>query len=173
MTELALTYAGTVLIAMEFIRKFTKLQALMGMLIGWPLSSFILDIEERGLKNWYEVYFKAHKFNIILRIIFTLILCLITLPLTIAFYVIWFIVLTLNSFHNWVNGLYFEGQRRYRPFNVLLTGCLLSAHKLSEPQKYAEVDEEKVIQKLEKTDIPILPIIGIILITIAFVLFIT
>ena len=42
-TELVLTYVGTILIAMEFIRKFTNLQALMAMLVGWPVSSFLRE----------------------------------------------------------------------------------------------------------------------------------
>ena len=110
MLELTLTYVGAVLIAMEFVRKFTNLQALMGMLIGWPMSPFLREIEEKGFANWYEVYFKVHKLNVIFRIIFSAILCLITLPLTVVFYAIWFIILVLNSFHNWVNRVNVEGK---------------------------------------------------------------
>ena len=81
MTELVLAYIGTILIAMEFVRKFTNLQALMGMLAGWPVTSFF---GEKGLENWSEIY-EVHKLNVIFRIIFSLILCLITLPLTVVF----------------------------------------------------------------------------------------
>ena len=166
MTEIVLAYVGAILIAMEFVRKFTNLQALMGMLVGWPVSSFF---GEKGFENWSEIY-KAHKLNVIFRMIFSLVLCLITLPLTVAFYVIWFIILVLNSLHNWVNGLYFEGKKRYRPFYIFIIGLVLSAHKITEYKKYADIDEEKVMQHIEKTELPILPIIGVILITIAFIM---
>jgi len=172
MTELTLTYVGTVLIAMEFVRKFTHLQALTGMLIGWPVSPFLREIEEKGFGNWYEVYFKAHKPNVIFRMISSAILCFITLPLTVTFYAIWFIILILNSFHNWVNRVYFEGKKRYYPVYMLIIGLVLPVYKMSEPKRYAEVNEQKVMQEIERIDIPILPIIGVILISIAFVLFI-
>ena len=164
--EIVLTYVGAILIAMEFVRKFTGLQALMGMLVGWPVSSFF---GEKGLENWNEKY-EAHKCNIMFRLILSVILCIITLPLTVAFYLIWFIVLVLNSFHNWVNRLYFEGKKRYRPFLLHIIGLMLFAHKITDYKKYAELDEQKVMQHIEKTELPILPIIGVILITIAFIL---
>ena len=165
-TEIVLTYVGAILIAMEFVRKFTDLQALMGMLIGWPVSSFF---GEKGLQNWAETY-NAHKLNITFRILFSFIICIITLPLTVLFYLIWFVILILNSFHNWINRLYFEGKRRFRPFYMLIIGLSLFAHKMADYQKYADIDEQKVMQHIEKTELPILPIIGVILITIAFIL---
>ena len=164
--EIVLTYVGTILIAMEFVRKFSNLQALTGMIIGWPVLSFF---GEKGLQNWAEV-FNAHKLSSTFRILFSFILSIVTLPLTVAFYVIWFVVLILNSFHNWINRLYFEGKRRYRPFYMILIGLSLFAHRMAEYQKYADIDEQKVMQHIEETEIPILPIIGVILITIAFIL---
>ena len=166
MTETLLTYVGTMLIAMEFIRKFTSLQALMGMLVGWPVSSFL---EENGLEKWFEEY-KSHKFELIFRLFLSLILCIIALPLTLVFYVIWFIILTLNSFHNWVNRLYSKGKKRYRPFLIFIIGLLLFAHRISEHKKYRRLNEQKVMNHIEKQEIPILPLIGIILLTVAFVM---
>jgi hypothetical protein len=165
--EVVLAYIGAILIAMEFIRKFTALQALMGMLVGWPVSSFF---GEKRFEDWSETY-KKHKLNFTLRVIFSFILCILTLPLTVVFYLIWFIVLALNSFHNWVNSSYSEGKKRYRPFYIFIIGLTLSAHKMSGDKKYASLNEQKVMQEIEKREIPILPIIGVILISIAFVLF--
>lgn len=166
--EIVLTYIGAVLIAMEFIRKFTKLQALMGMLVGWPVSSFFGD---KGLKSRSEIYeiYKKHKLNVIFRVIISLILCIISLPLTVVFYVIWFIVSVLNSFHYWVNRLYSEGIKRYNPFYLFIIRLALFAHKTSKYEKYANLNERKVMSEIEK-EIPVLPIIGVILISIAFVL---
>ena len=165
--EVVLSYIGAILIAMEFVSKFTRLQALMGMLTGWPVSSFF---REKRFEDWYETY-KNHKLDVILRLIFSLILLILTLPLTIVFYIIWFMVLVLNSLHNWVNRLYFEGKKRYRPLYMFIIGLTLSAHKMSEHKKFADLNEQKVMQEIEKGEIPILPIIGVILISIAFVLF--
>ena len=163
--EVVLAYIGAILIAMEFVRKFTRLQALMGMLAAWPVSSFF---REKRFEDWNETY-KNHKLNVTLRLIFSLILAILTIPLTIMFYVIWFMVLVLNSFHNWVNSLYSEGKKRYRPLYMFIIGLTLSAHKMSEHKKFADLNEQKVMQEIEKGEIPILPIIGVILISIAFV----
>ncbi len=121
------------------------------------------------MENWKEKY-EAHKYNVMFRLILSAILCIITLPLTAAFYLIWFIIFVLNSFHNWVNRLYFEGKKRYRPFFLYIIGLTLFAHKITDCKKYAKVDEEKVMQHIEKTKLPILPIIGVIIVTIAFIL---
>ncbi len=166
MTELVLTYVGAVLIAMEFVRKFTKVLALMDMLVAWPVSSLF---GENGLENWSEIY-KAHKLNVIFRVTLSLILGIITLPFTLVSYVLWFIILALNSFHNWVNRLYSKGLKRYRPFYLLMIGLLLFA--LSGYKKYPARNRQKVMQEIDK-EIPILPLIGIILITIAFIMEIT
>jgi hypothetical protein len=165
--EVVLTYLGAILIAMEFVRKFTDLQALMGILIGWPVSPFL---GEKGRKVLSETY-KNHKLNVILRMILAVILCLLSLPLTVAFYVIWFVILVLNTFHNWVNRLYSEGRERYRPLYISLIRLTLSAHRKSEPKRFAGLNEQKVMHEIEKREIPILPLVGVILISIAFVLF--
>jgi hypothetical protein len=166
MTELVLTYVGTVLIAMEFVRKFTELQALMGMLVGWPVSSFF---GEKGSVNWSEIN-KANKVNVIFRMFFSLILCVITLPLTVAFHIIWFIILILNSFHNWVNRLYSKGKKRYRTLYLSIIRLTLFAYKISGHPEYARVKDQKVMKHIEEQTIPILPLIGIILLTIAFIM---
>lgn len=165
--EVVLTYVGAILIAMEFVRKFTDLQALMGMLVGWPVSSFL---KEKRLENVSEII-KQHKLSFIFRLLLSLILCILTLPLTVAFYVIWFVILVLNSFHNWVNKVYFEGKERYRPLYMFIIGLTLFAHRLSQFEKYRGLKEQRVMQEIERREIPILPIIGIILLSIAFILF--
>ena len=53
---------------------------------------------------------------------------------------------------------------------MLLIGLSLFAHKLAKYEKYADLNEEKVMQRIEKQEIPILPIIGVILLTIAFII---
>ena len=135
--EAVLSYIGAILIAMEFVRKFTKLQALMGMLVGWPVAQIFGD---KRLADWYVIY-KKHRLKFVMRIIFSFILCIITLPLTVGFYIIWFVILILNSIHNWVNRLYFEGIQRYRPFYSMLIGLSLFAHTMSDYKKYAKSSE--------------------------------
>jgi hypothetical protein len=165
-TEIILTYVGSVLIAMEFVRKTVDLQALMGMLVGWPVSSFL-----GGKPTAWDQMIRKHGLQVSLRLILSLILGLVTLPLTIAFHVIWGVVLVLNSFHNLVNRLYLEGKKRYRPLYLPMIGITLVAHRVYQPERYAKVSEKKVMAAIEKRDLPILPIIGLILISIAFVLY--
>ena len=53
---------------------------------------------------------------------------------------------------------------------MLLIGLSLFAHKLAKYEKYADLNEEKVMQHIEKQKILVLPIIGVILLTIAFII---
>ena len=115
-TELVLSYIGAMLIAIEFVRKFTDFQALIGMLAGWPLSSLL---KENQLEDITEII-QQHKLVFALRISLSILLCVLTLPLTVTLYLIWFVILFLNSFHNWINTVYFEGKKRYRNFYMLM-----------------------------------------------------
>ena len=72
-----------------------------------------------------------------------------------------------------MNRLYFEGKQRSRHSILLLIGLILSAHKLSEHKEYKNVKAKQVMDEVEKGEIPILPIIGVILISIAFALFLS
>ena len=164
MTEVVLTYIGSVLIAMEFVRKFTDLLALMGMLVGWPVSQYM---SEDGLIGLSKAY-KFSKLKVIARLILSLILAVLTLPLTVVFYLIWLIILVLNSFHNRVNAFYSEGKKRYHDIYMFMIRYALAA--MYGKKKIVGINEQKVMKHIEKQEIPILPIIGIILITIAFVI---
>ncbi|OGO17986.1 MAG: hypothetical protein A2Z15_00490 [Chloroflexi bacterium RBG_16_50_11] len=166
-TEVVLTYIGTVLIAMEFVRKFTDLQAFMGLIVGWPVARYFRDNGIQYLKTDYN----AHKLVTSLRLICSLILSIITLPLTIAFYIIWFIILGLNSFQNLINKLYYEGKQKYRWFYLANISINLFARKTRNPEQIINVKEKQVMKEIEKRDLPILPLMGIILITIAFIMY--
>ena len=169
MTVVVLTYFGTILIAMEFVRKVPDLQALTGMLTGWPVSKFFTEIGEKGWSKTYE----AHKLGLLWRVPLSGVLCIVILPISAAFFVLWFIVLVLNSFHNWVNRLYLEGKRRYRPIYIVLIDFTLAAIRLSSHSKQLRLNDEKVMTHIEKQEIPVLPLLGIILLTIAFIMEIT
>ncbi len=165
--EVVLTYFGTVLIAIEFVRKTTDLQAFMGMIVGWPVAGFF---KENGRREFLEA-FHSHGLNMTIRVIFSLTLSIGTLPLTVFFYIIWFIILCLNSLQNTVNKYYHEGKYRYRYLYKYLIGINLFALKLKNPGQSINVKDKQVMKEIEKRDIPIIPLLGIILITIALILY--
>ncbi len=162
-----LTYVGTVLIAIEFVRKMTNLQALIGMAIGWPAVRYFSEDGMIILKNDME----KHWILVLWRLMLSAFFGLISTPIIIAFYIVWFVTLIMNSFHNWINRVYATGKSKFRFFLFMQIGLSLFAHKQLDFTKYQDVKDDQVYEVLEKSDIPILPILGIMIITVALVLF--
>jgi len=168
MVELVLAYIGAVLIALEFVRGakiisgFKALQALVGMLLAWPFRAFLnaFGSQRKSLKI---PVIKAPL--LILLVIYALILLIIMLPITVVFYLFYFIIVPLELIHFGVNKLYLKAQKGYQPTYGFLTRITLSSSK-----RYKNITEKQVINELQKREIPILPIIGLILITIAFIM---
>ena len=88
MTELVLTYIGTILIALEFVRGakilsgFKSLQALVGMLLAWPFRPYLNAIGSQR-KSLEMPVIKTPL--LILLFIYALIFLIIMLPITVAF----------------------------------------------------------------------------------------
>ena len=163
MIEVTLAYIGNVLIAYEFVRKFTKLQAFAGMTASYPFLLFARSLEKMG------------KVPGLLKIpitLFILAICLffliIMLPLTAFFYFIWCVILILDWFHHVINRAYIRMWIEYRPFSKIFVDLALIAHG-----KYSNRNEKRVMNEIEKSEIPILPIIGILLLTIDLILELT
>ena len=169
MTELTLTYIGTMLIALEFIRGakitsgFKSLQALVAMLLGWPFRPY-LNVIGSQRKSLKMPVIKAPL--LILLIIYAVIFLIIMFLITVAFYLFYLIITPLEFIHLAVNKLYLVSQKEYSPTWGFITRAILS-----NSGKYKNITEKQVINEIQKKEIPILPIMGVILITIAFVMF--
>lgn len=168
MTELVLAYIGAVLIAFQFVREakiisgFKSLQALVGMLLAWPFRPYLNAIGSQR-KSLKIPVIKTPL--LILLIIYALIFLIIMLPITVVFYLFYFIIVPLELIHFGVNKLYFISQKGYQPTYGFLTRITLNSSK-----RYKNITEKQVINGLQKREIPVLPIIGVILITIAFIM---
>jgi len=150
------------LIAFEFIRKFKDIQALVAMSVAWPLRSFVnaMSVGPRSTKMQ-----KVKKSAVILIVVYALLFLLLIIPLTVVFYLVNLIGAALEEFHNLVNRFYLTAMREYRPTYGFWTKILLRSS-----EKYEGITEQKVIKELQKREIPVLPIAGVILITIAFIM---
>jgi len=146
MTELVLAYIGAVLIALEFVRGakiisgFKALQALVGMLLAWPFRPYLNAIGSQR-KSLKMPVIKTPL--IILLIIYAFIFLIIMLPITVVFYLFYFIVAPLELIHFGVNKLYFTSQKEYRPTYGFFTRATLSSSK-----KYKNITEKQVINKI-------------------------
>jgi len=171
MAELVLAYIGAILIALEFVRGakiisgFKSLQALVGMLLAWPFRPYLNTIGSQR-KSFKIPVIKTPL--AILLFIYALIFLIIMLPITAVFYLFYFIIAPLELIHFGVNKLYFTSKRGYRPTYGFFTRIVLNSSN-----RYKGISEKQVIDESQKREIPILPIIGVILITIAFVMQIT
>ncbi|MFH0767938.1 MAG: hypothetical protein V1932_00015 [Chloroflexota bacterium] len=168
MIEMLLTYIGTLLIALEFvrgaklIRGIKNLQALVGMLLAWPFKPYLNAVGSKGS----SVKIKGLKMSLtVLLLLYALLFLIIMLPITVAFYALYFIISPLELIHLWVNRLYFVALKEYRPTYGFWTRFTLKSYKV--PKR---ITEERVIKELQKGEIPVLPIVGIILITVALLM---
>lgn len=158
MTELTLTYVGTVLIAFEFIRKFKDLQAFVALLFGWPFRQFI-NAMYAGRKSTKGK--KVKEPSLILVVLYALLIPVMLL-LTIVFYLINLVIAILEEFHNLVNRFYLSARKEYRPTYGFVARILLRSS-----ERYKGITEKQAIKEVEKREIPVLPIAGVILITIS------
>jgi hypothetical protein len=167
-SEIVLVYVGTVLIALEFVggsrllSGIKDLQALVGMLLAWPFRPYLNDISSNS--SYFKIRGVKWPLSIILTI-YALLFLIIAWPMTLVFYLLYFILTPIELVHVWVNKLYLISQREYRPTIGYWTRFSLSINKTPE-----NVTEEKVIKEIQKREIPVLPITGIILITISFIM---
>jgi hypothetical protein len=159
MTELLLTYIGTFLIAFEFIRKFEDLQALVALLFAWPFRQFINTIGKKGKSKKTPQELTGLQFILLFLYVF---LIPAMLALTIVFYIINFIAALLQGFHLWINQFYLKARKEYTP-----TYGFWAKISLKRSKKYRSISEQRIIREIQKREIPILPIVGIILITTA------
>jgi hypothetical protein len=156
-----LTYIGTVLIAFEFVREFTDFQALAAMTTGYPFLYVY--------KNWNKLTKRLGFFKIpvvILIFFAALALTIIMLPITILFYMLWAIIHILDAFHQWVNHLYSKGWRTYGFLVKPMVDISLTSHGKRKDHR----TEQRVQESLEKRRVRIIPIIGLLLLTVAFVI---
>lgn len=168
MTELVLAYIGAILIALEFVRGakiisgFKDLQALIVMLLAWPFKPYLNIIGSRDNSKKMPVIRNP---ILIPLAIYALVFLVIMIPITIVFYLFYFIITPLEFIHFWISKLYYISQQEYKP-----TVGFWSRLTLRSSERYKEITEEELIDKLQKRQIPIMPIIGLILITIAFII---
>ena len=151
MVELVLAYIGAVLIALEFVRGaklisgFKSLQALLGMLLAWPFRPYLNAIGSQR-KSLKIPLIKTPL--LILLIIYALIFLIIMLPITVAFYLFYFIIAPLELIHFGVNKLYFISQKKYRSTYGFYTRTTLNSSK-----RYKNITEKEVINELQKKEI--------------------
>ena len=166
MTELVLAYIGTMLIGFEFIRKLTKFQTLLCLVAAWPfgplINAFPLTEHEREI-------FKSQKQKFTIKFIFGMIygilLIIFLMPLTVISFVVNLVIGLINTFNQVLNLLYRRSIERFRPFSMKLANMIIRMHK-----RYEGLSAEEVIKNVKETEVPFPPIVGVILITTAFIM---
>ncbi|PPD57589.1 hypothetical protein [Dehalogenimonas etheniformans] len=159
MFESTLAYIGTLLIAFDIVRKVSNLDAVLGMSFMYPVTSLVKKHD-----SWV-------KGNPVKEIIFWLgvlivltIFGALTLVISTLLKIIWVITLTLNAFHNSVNKYRFKLYKEYDPYVKKSARLILDAAGDRNPKH-----EAKVIRTIKLDELPIIPIIGIVLLTISFI----
>jgi hypothetical protein len=156
-----LTYVGTILIAFEFVREFTDFQALATMTAFYP---FLFLWKKRSKLTKKLGAFKIPV--LILILIAALVLTTAMLPITIVFYILWCVILILDAFHRWVNQVYSRGWRTYG----FVVKPMMQLSLLPRSKRDDHRTEQRIQENLEKRKVRIIPIMGLVLLTTAFVM---
>ena len=166
MVELVLAYTGTMLIGFEFIRKIKNLQAMLVLIAAWPFSAFInaFPFTEHERKIFKSQQF-ALNFKFIFEMIYGILFILLWIPLTLIFSAINLVIDLINAFNKILNIFYRNAIERFRPFSMKLARMIIKKYK-----RYEGISVEEVIKNIKETEIPFPPIVGVTLITIAFIM---
>lgn len=165
MTEIVLAYAGTMLIGFEFIRRIRNVQMMLVLVAAWPLASLInafpVTQKGRASSQWRRSLSSVSKFKMLYGVLMVVIL----LPVTVLSLIVYLVTELVNVPHRVANLLYRMSLDRFQPFSMKLTRLIIERNKM-----YKGISPKKVVENMKGTELPFLPIVGVILITIAFIM---
>jgi hypothetical protein len=172
--EEILVYIGTVLIALGVVGVIggsglldgiKDLRAFCFGILAWPLRHFINEMYKEN--NPFEAIKTLNGLSKIRKSYATFFI-IIMFFITTVFQILGVILLPLELLQVFFDKTYLKIQEEYEPtYNVLIKNTLTISFA---PLK---ITPKKVKSELKKRKIPVLPIIGVILITIAFIMQIT
>ena len=168
MIELTFAYIGTMLIGFEFIRKLRNLQTMLVLIAVWPLNSllnaFPVTEKERTSSQWRRSLSSMSK----LKVLYGVLMVVVLLPVTVLSLTVYLVTELVNIPHRVANLLYRMSLDRFQPLSMKFTRLIIERNKM-----YKGVSPKKVVENMKATELPFLPIVGVILITIAFLMEVT
>jgi hypothetical protein len=166
--EEILTYIGSVFIALEFFRSsklmagLEDLQAFFSLICAWPVKGYINNF------SLSSRYFKSKGIKLplaIVLVVYVLLILIILVPSVLLFRTLYLVLAPFEFLHIWINKIYKKSQEEYKPTIRFWTKKILDVQQVPKT-----VTKEKVMKVMYDREIPILPIIGLVLITTAFVI---
>jgi hypothetical protein len=167
MTEIVLTYAGTMLIGFEFVRKLNRLELMLVLIATWPISplinAFPTTARQREQFKWHNI---VESFSL-LKTIYAIILLPFLIPLSLISLLAYIFTVLINTIDELLNLLWKLLITRYEKASRKFVGILIERIK-----RYRGLSSKGVVREMKNRKIPFLPVIGIILITIALIMYI-
>jgi hypothetical protein len=161
------TYIGTFLVGYEFVRKLNRLELMLVLVAAWPIGFFI-DLFTMFWKK-QKIKKKPFSWKYLFQIIYSLIFIIIFLPCSLLSVLFALIVELLNNINSGLNWLWGKIIARFRP--VLRQVTIYTLERLNKKYKrYRGIQPKKVVDEIQYREIPFLPIIGIVLITLGLCL---
>jgi hypothetical protein len=166
--EVVLTYIGSVFIALEFFRSsklmagLKDLQAFVALMLAWPVKGYINNF------SLSRKYFSSKGIKpplAIVLVVYVLVIIIILVPSVLIFRTLYVVLAPFEFLHIWINKVYKKSQEEYKPTIRFWTKNILDFQQVPKT-----VTKEKVMKVMYDREIPIFPIIGLVLITIAFVI---
>jgi hypothetical protein len=153
-------YTGTVLIAFEIIRDVSHLPTI-ATIFWWILFNSISKYEEKILSRNKFIVFRI--LVIILTSIILFLIFVVTVIIAIITILIWMFGTALFTFNRLINNIYINGLKQVL---TLQDSLLLRIYKFVIPN----IKQEDIESAYNKINIRFIAIIGVILITVGFIL---
>jgi len=166
MTEIILTYVGTMLIGFEFVRKLNRLELMLLSIAVWPISPIInaYPMTEREREHSkLRSFLKSISF---LDIIYTMLLLPLLAPLSLMSLIAYLLTELVNAIDNGMNWLWRVLISRFKNTSVKFVRIAIEKNK-----RYRGLSPKKVFEEMKYRKIPFLPIFGIILISVALFMY--
>jgi len=168
MTEIMLTYVGTMLIGFEFVRKLHRLELMLLLIATWPVSPIVnvfpTTERERERFKW-QSFLKSIS---VLKIIYMILLLPLLTPLSLMSLIAYMITELVNAIDNGMNWLWRVLISRFKDSSMKFARIVIEKNK-----RYRGLSPKRVFEEMKYRKIPFLPIIGIILITVALIMYVT
>ncbi len=159
-----LIYIGTLLIGFEFVRKLNKLELMLVLIAAWPIAPIVNRFPKLLRKkpiDWNKHSNKIKPQKMSYSILFIIFL----LPVSIISFVLFLLFESLNDFNKILNWLWRKILGRFRPMTKVV--AKLTVEKV---KRYRGISVREVVDEIQYREIPFLPIVGIILVIISFIM---
>lgn len=159
-----LVYIGTILIGFEFIRKINRLEVILLLIAAWPLGPIINAFPMKLSQREKYLAIIRNERGLLLKLFYAILLISLFSPLILLFLILFLVTEMVNWFDKLLNASWVKVINRFEGSARKIAGKIIETRK-----QYRGLSPKAVVREM-KNPIPFLPVLGITLIIVAFII---